>query len=120
MNRRSEAGGIGYGQLALLAVLLVLLFVVRHYTERGRVIRYDRVLMCSACNHIWGGNLDTGAQFPVRCPKCSQQAGGFAYRCEKCQALLPFIPQPSAMPICPKCKSTDCARLEEIPSGTSP
>ena len=120
MKLRFQAGGIGMGRLALLLALLGLMFAVRHWTGRGKVIQYDRILMCSACSHIWGGALDTGVTYPVRCPKCSQTAGGFAYRCEKCQTTLAFIPQPSAMPICPKCRSTDCARLEEIPSGASP
>jgi hypothetical protein len=110
-------GGLGafLKRWGFILVLVIVAVIVRMRFSGSGDISYDRILACTACNHVWGASLDTSEVFPVKCPECEKPAGGFAYSCEKCQTVFAFIPAPSAMPVCPKCGSTDCSRLEQLP-----
>lgn len=108
----------GWGPLirrwGIILVLVLVAVVVRLRFSGDAAITYDRILACSSCGHIWGASLDTDDTFPVKCPECGQMAGGFAYLCNNCSTVFAFIPAPSSMPICPKCRKTDCSRLTSL------
>ncbi len=116
MKTDPQRRGNGLRLLILILLAAAALGARQLFVHRSAGVRFDRILICTKCNHIWGETLDTeSVAFPVQCPKCREKAGGFAYRCNKCLTVFGFIPQPSAMPICPKCRTTNCSRLTEIP-----
>ncbi len=70
-------------------------------------------VQCGHCGYTATLQVPMTQKFPIKCPKCGQQACQPLWRCRHCGAE--FVPEPTQHPVrCPKCGSTRVGSAVEI------
>lgn len=109
----------GYYTQTLL-VLIVILIAVSAYTFIRLVIKkpvkFDEVVMCTDCNHIFILSHSKYEKPPFVCEKCGKKTALPLFHCRKCNLYFPSMPPVHGLDlICPRCSSQDIEAVYKIP-----
>ena len=103
-----------------LLVLIIVLIGVSAYTFIRFVVKkpvkFDEVVMCTDCNHIFILSHTKDEKPPFVCEKCGKKTALPLFHCKKCNLYFPSMPPVHGVElICPRCSSQDIETVHQIP-----